>query len=77
MRSPSVERLIFSSSAAFDLLPPVTLSAHVMRFASTSRRRSSSEMLVIEGGVDRLRLGLDGPFRRSFDRMLRWRRLKE
>ena len=42
MRSPSVERLIWSSSAARDLLPLLTFSAQVIRFDSSSRIRSSS-----------------------------------
>src|SRR3990170_2917655 len=44
MRSPSVDRLICSSSAARDLLPPLTLSAQLIRLASTSFNRSSREM---------------------------------
>jgi subtilisin family serine protease len=50
MRSPSVERLICSSSAAFDLLPPLALSAHPIRLVSTSRNRSSSDSDVTSRG---------------------------
>jgi hypothetical protein len=49
MRSPSVERLTWSSAAACDLLPWLVSSAHRIKLASTSRRRSSSEMLVPAG----------------------------
>src|SRR5690242_15589531 len=53
MRSPSVERLMLSSSAARDLFPSLTLSAHEIRFDSTSRRRSSSEIDVASAGAAR------------------------
>jgi hypothetical protein len=46
MRSPRVERLTFNSAAARDLFPPVTCSAHLIRFASNSLSRSSSEIGV-------------------------------
>ena len=46
MRSPSVERLMFKSSAAFDLLPSATFSAQPIRFDSTSLSRSSREIDV-------------------------------
>jgi hypothetical protein len=44
MRSPSVERFIWSNSAARDLFPPLTLKAHPIRSASRARTRSSSEV---------------------------------
>src|SRR5262249_38245508 len=53
IRSPSVDRLMLSSSAARDLLPSLTLSAHEIRFDSTSRRRSSSEIDVASAGAAR------------------------
>ena len=43
MRSPSVDRLMRSSSAARDLLPWLASSAQPMRCASTSCSRASSE----------------------------------
>lgn len=49
MRSPSVERLIPSSDAAFDLLPPAARSADMIRWVSNAAKRLSSDSVVAIG----------------------------